>query len=219
MIAPPLNGHAAISKPDNDETMRQSLLILFVLLLLPSAVTRALDSDRDQPATLEANDFELDLKTGVRTYRGDVVYRQGSIRLNCDELVTYFNDDGELDKGVCRGDPGRFKQRPEGSEEDMIGEAREITMDQIEELVTMKSRAKATQGANTITGRLITYNLATEKVIVKGDAQAQAPRKAEETTATSSGGETADATEETTEEPAAPSRARLVIQPRKKKKN
>ena len=199
--------------------MTNRLPILLLLLLLPTAVAWSLDSDRDQPATLEANDFELDLKTGVRTYRGDVVYRQGSIRLNCDELVTYFNDDGELDKGVCRGDPGKFKQRPEGSEEDMIGEAREITMDQIEELVILKSRAKATQGANTLTGRLITYNLATEKVIVKGDAQAQAPRKqtAEAETDGEDGGD--DKAEQSAEEPAAPSRARLVIQPRQKKEN
>ena len=76
--------------------MRNRLPILLLLFLLPAAVAWSLDSDRDQPATLEANDFELDLKTGVRTYRGDVVYRQGSIRLDCDELVTYFNDDGEL---------------------------------------------------------------------------------------------------------------------------
>lgn len=199
--------------------MRNRLPILILLFLLPSAVAWSLDSDRDQPATLEANDFELDLKTGVRTYRGDVVYRQGSIRLNCDELVTYFNDDGELDKGVCRGDPGKFKQRPEGAEEDMIGEAREITMDQIEELVTMKSRAKATQGANTITGRLITYNLATEKVIVKGDAQAQAPRKEVVESDTASEGGSVDTSEQKVDESPAPSRARLVIQPRNKKEN
>lgn len=199
--------------------MRNGLLIFLSLLLLPSITVRALDSDRDQPATLEANDFELDLKTGVRTYRGDVVYRQGSIRLNCDELVTYFNDDGELDKGVCRGDPGRFKQRPEGAEEDMVGEAREITMDQIEELVTMKSRARATQGANTITGRLITYNLATEKVIVKGEAQTQVSAKKEEPDDTGTTQDVADDTGEQAAETSAPSRARLVIQPRKKKEN
>jgi lipopolysaccharide export system protein LptA len=173
-----------------------------------------LDSDRDQPATLEANDFELDLKTGVRTYRGDVVYRQGSIRLDCDELVTYFNDDGELDKGVCSGDPGRFRQRPEGSEDDMIGEARVITMDQVEELVTLKSRAKATQGPNTISGRLITYNLATEKVIVQGEARTKA---APEVTATDGDTGSQDQGGESSAESAAPSRARLVIEPRKKK--
>ncbi len=198
--------------------MRNPVLLLLACLLMAGEAL-ALDSDQEQPATLEANDFELDLKTGVRTYRGDVVYRQGSIRLDCDELVTYFNADGELDKGVCTGDPGRFKQRPEGSEEDMIGEAREITMDQVTELVTLKSRARATQGVNTITGRLITYNLGTEKVIVKGEAQTTAgatePTGSAEP-ATSGGGTTTASSETATEEPATPGRARLVIQPRKK---
>ena len=204
--------------------MRYSVFALLCgLSLAPN--TWGLDSDRDQPATLEANDFELDLKTGVRTYRGNVVYRQGSIRLECDELVTYFNDDGELDKGVCSGDPGRFKQRPEGSEDDMIGEARVITMDQLEELVTLKSRAKATQGPNTITGRLITYNLATEKVIVKGEAQTstastepQAPDAASDAAPAEQTGEGVAASDGgAAGEGTTSSRARLVIQPRKKK--
>ena len=188
-------------------------------LICGSAI--ALDSDQEQPATLEANDFELDLKTGVRTYRGNVVYRQGSIRLDCDELVTYFNDDGALDKAICNGDPGKFKQRPEGSEDDMIGKAREITMDQIEQLVVMRSHADVVQGRNRLTGRLITYDLETEKVRVKGDKN----KPTKSTTAADSGTATKDSSEvnadgsKSGEESSndVPSRPTLIIQPRKKK--
>ena len=45
-------------------------LLLAVTLSVFSGIALALDSDADQPATLEANDFEIDLKTGRRIYRG-----------------------------------------------------------------------------------------------------------------------------------------------------
>lgn len=188
--------------------------VLGLPLLAASTDSLALESDRDQPATLEADDIELDLRTGVRTYRGDVVYRQGSIRLDCDELVTRFNDDGELDTGVCTGNPGRFRQRPEGSGEDAVGEAVKITMDQVDRLVTLGGQARVTQGPNTVTGRLITYGLDTDKVSVKGGVQASGSASSGST-----GGETAGAGAAVSggqpEDAASRPRARLVIQPRK----
>ena len=144
---------------------------------------------------------------------GDVVYRQGSIRLDCDELVTIFSDEGDLDKAVCTGDPGKFKQRPEGEDSDMLGEAREITMDQITELVTLKSRADVKQGTLHLTGRLITYDLKTEKVVVKGNQAA-----GKKSTITNDAEPSTGSDDEAAGTAATSSRAKLVIQPRKKKK-
>ncbi len=154
----------------------------------------ALDSDKQQSAVLEADDFELDLETGVRTYRGNVVFLQGSMRLDCDELTTYYNDDDKLDKGVCTGNPGRFKQRPEGRDSDILGRARSITLDRVKGLVTLKERADIRQEGKQIQGRVITYDLTTKKAKVTGEA-------ASETEA----GETASSA----------ARPRLIIQPQK----
>lgn len=175
----------------------------------------ALDSDSEQPATLEANTFEIDLQTGQRIYRGDVLYRQGSIRLECDELITNFNDEGELDKAVCTGDPGKFKQRPQDSEDDMLGEARVITLDQVGELVTLESRAQVEQGLTKLNGRLLTYNLKTEKIMVKGGASGQSGKAAEPKTA--EGETTAEQTGVEVQTDQGSSRPTIVIQPRKKK--
>ena len=142
-----------------------------------------------------------------------MVFRQGSIHLTCEELTTYFNESDELDKAVCVGSPGRFKQRPEGAEHDVVGTAMTITMDQVEDLVTLKSQAKVVQGGTTISGRIITYNLVTEKASVKGGgSQASATSSSSQASGEESGsGETAAPS---TEGSARPS---LVIQPRKKK--
>ncbi|WP_424946713.1 lipopolysaccharide transport periplasmic protein LptA [Candidatus Spongiihabitans sp.] len=144
----------------------------------------ALDSDSEQPVTLTADDFEIDLNTGVRVYRGNVVFRQGSIKLTCDALTTYFNDDDDddgvhgnkLNKSVCIGRPGIFMQRPEGSEADLVGSAMEITMDEIENLVTLKNQAKVVHGGSTITAPMITYNRLTEKAFVTGGASSENAR-------------------------------------------
>ena len=196
-------------------------LILILAFGLFSQTVMALQSDSEQPATLEADDFEIDFNTGVRTYRGNVIFRQGSIKLTCDELVTYLNSDDELDKAICIGSPGRFKQRPEGGDVDMIGTANEITMDEVAQLVILKSRAKVEQAGSVITGRLITYNRATEKASVKGGSQGgqkstqTAGSSAEESSDASTGSGTTTAVPE---EDTGSSRPSLTIQPRKKKK-
>ena len=200
--------------------MRIRILGLFVALLWLKPGF-ALDSDKYQPATLDADDFEMDFNTGVRVYRGNVIFRQGSIRLTCDELTTYLNENDQLDKAICVGSPGTFKQRPEGHEEDVNGEAMEITMDEIEQLVTMKSRAKVVQGGTTLSGRIITYDMALEKVRVKGSgssgtqASTQVSGSATEATVTSSAGASPEA--EPVTQSSDSSRPSIVIQPRKKK--
>ena len=125
-----------------------------------------------QLATLDADDFELDLNTGVRIYRGNVVFRQGSIRLDCDRLETFFNRDDELDKGVCHGKPGRFQQRLEASGEEVIGLAHTIVLDQIKALITLQDRAEVIRGQDKISGGRITYDLETEKIRVTSGAAA-----------------------------------------------
>ncbi len=187
------------------------MLYRFLFLILSAVIIQpvfALDSDTEQPAMLDADDFEIDLSTGVRIYRGNVVFRQGSIRIECDELVTHLNDEGGLDKGVCTGSPSRFKQRPEGSKDDVIGVARKITMDQIEEVVVLRSQAKVSQGGTQISGRLITYDLVTEKVKGGGN-QTAGTKKNDSGEASSDDSDNADQ---------GASRPSLVIQPRKKKK-
>ena len=177
-------------------------------MMLGSQVVSALDSDSEQPATLDADDMAIDFASGVRTYRGNVLFRQGSIKMTCDELITQFNDDGELDEAVCIGSPGQFQQRPEGETEDMVGTANSITMDQVENVVTLKSRARVVQGGSTITGRIITYNLTTEKAnITGGESQSSA--------STGGSGEASSSTDGVAQEEN--TRPSLVIQPRKKK--
>ena len=147
--------------------MKTNFVILSGILAIFISVTSvALETDQDQPATLDADEFDLDFQTGIRTYRGNVVYKQGSIRIFADEIVAYFKND-VLEKAIARGNPATFKQRPENSDTDVVGTALRIEMDDKNQIILLENKAKVTQDSNTITGKKIIYNMITEKVNVK----------------------------------------------------
>ncbi len=167
--------------------------------------SHAYETDRDQPATLDADEFDMDFQSGVRTYRGNVVYQQGSIRLFADELVVYFKD-GELQRAVARGNRAEFRQRPDDSETDMVGLALRIELNQVDQILTLRDRAEVTQEANVVTGKLIVYNMLTEKVKVRsGGTKKPTSTKVQPSTGSS------DTPAEVDEGTARP---RIVIQPR-----
>lgn len=200
----------------------QNLLIVLSSVFICSMSANALKTDQNQPATLDADEFDLDFQTGVRTYRGNVVYQQGSIRLYADEIVAYFKND-QLERVIARGNPAEFYQLPDDSETEVVGVALRIEMDDKQQIVTLQDRAKVTQDANTITGKKITYNMATEKVNVRsGPRKKQKPRikhAADEAVATNKDAAAKESEAEALSggdeaEESATNRPRLVIQPR-----
>ena len=123
----------------------------------------ALDSDKTQPVTLEADDFELDLESGARIYRGQVEYRQGSVRIDCDELVTRYDADDALQSGVCTGRPGRFQQTVDGGDGDGDGDGDGETT------VTPETTATVVRGR----ALTITYDRAAGRIVLDGEAQVE----------------------------------------------
>lgn len=179
--------------------------VVVSVLLVPGA--QALNDDQDQPATLDADEFDMNFQTGVRIYRGNVVYKQGSIRLFADELVAYFKD-GELRRAVARGNLAEFRQRPEDKDSDVVGVALRIEMDNVAHIVTLKDRAKVTQDLDTVTGKRIVYNLDTERVKVHSGESTRKPA-----TTSTSGDNQATPPAETGS--GGSTRPRIVIQPKK----
>lgn len=173
------------------------------------SMSYAYKTDRDQPATLDADEFDMDFQTGVRTYRGNVIYQQGSIRLFADELVAYFKD-GDLQRAVARGNLAEFRQRPDDSETDVVGVALRIELNEVDQIITLQDRAKVTQDADTVTGKRIVYNMLTEKVKVRSDIRNAVPTST--TKQPSSTGEAASP--DGTESDESTARPRIIIQPR-----
>lgn len=199
--------------PLNKQCYRLPAVRVVALLALAVPATPgvlALDSDREQPAVIDADEVDMDFKTGVRTYRGNVYLQQGSIRLKADLVVAYF-EDAKLQRATATGKPAIFRQRPEGKEHDVIGKGREMVLDQIKSTVTLITNASVEQESNIITGNTIEYNMTTEQVKIRGGYTGAPAAGTGESAA--GGGDAAQP-----EIPAGGTRPRLVIPPRTESK-
>lgn len=148
--------------------MRHFLIILMTCLFTGQAL--ALESDRDQPADIEADDIEFDFKKGTRTYINNVLAIQGTLRLKADKLFAEYNG-SELKKATMWGSLARFKQRPDGKEHDVEGWAKQIIVDQKNNTLTLIGKAALKQGGQTARGESIVYNMANDTLKVKGSAK------------------------------------------------
>ncbi|MCZ7598651.1 MAG: lipopolysaccharide transport periplasmic protein LptA [Gammaproteobacteria bacterium] len=203
--------------------MKNPMLLMLVLAAGHVPAAGALESDRDQPAVIDADAVDIDFQQGLRVYTGNVKLRQGTIRLDADRVEVRFKDD-QLETAVAEGNPAVFRQRPDGKDVDVVGEGRYIHMDEINNVITLTNNAVLTQGADSVSGRVIIYNMATDKMQVRsGDtptrttktpegAAAPAPEPSSEPAqAPASTG--AAAAEETTAD-GEPRRPRIVLQPK-----
>ena len=82
-------------------TARQSLnKTLFTLLLLLSANSLALESDKTQPITIQADFAELNESIGTAIYQGNVQLSQGSLLIHSDRIVVFSNSKNKVEKVV-----------------------------------------------------------------------------------------------------------------------
>ena len=148
--------------------MGRLFFLLFTSLLYPAEVAISLDSDRDQPAIVDAQDIEIDFATGRWIYRGDVTIQQGTLHMSADEIHLFFDDD-VLQRAIAHGQPAVFRQQPEGSDHLIRGQAQTIEIDEIENVAIFSGEAKLQQHRDTITGETIIYHMETEKMTVRGN--------------------------------------------------
>lgn len=135
----------------------------------------ALSTDRDQPADIEADDIEFDFKKGTRKYTGNVLAVQGSLKIKADRLAARYKG-SELQKVKAWGSLARFKQRPDDKPYDVEGWAKEITVNQVANLLTLKGNARIKQGPDMVNGDIIVYNMANDTLNVQGGAKVAAKK-------------------------------------------
>lgn len=97
-------------------------ILLVATLTSASGQLAALSSDSDQPIELEADSVEIDDEKGTSVYSGNVRLVQGSIRIQGDTLtITEVGEDENT--AVMIGTPVRFRQQPDGDEEEIRGQS------------------------------------------------------------------------------------------------
>ena len=129
-----------------------------LLWLLPAASVLALSTDKDQPIMVEADSMEVDDRKGLTIYQGNVVLDQGSIHMTADK-VTIVQKTGKADQVIAVGNPVKFKQRPDGKDEDIKGSSKRLEYETDSELIYMIGNAElfTDSGSSTKSDR-ITYD-------------------------------------------------------------
>ncbi len=139
------------------------LQIFFVWMITFCMSAYALESDKQQPITIESDSGFYDDKKGLSTYTGKVVIIQGTMRLDADKVVVYL-ENREIKKMVATGVPVKFQQTLEAGKEDVHGNSLIAEYYPETELLVMMQKAVVWQGGNSTASERIEYDRVSEIV-------------------------------------------------------
>jgi lipopolysaccharide export system protein LptA len=169
--------------------MRRSSLAMMLCLAL-AAVAHAERADRDKPVNIEADRMLADDQKQTAVFEGRVVLTQGTFVLRADKL-TVRQDAGGFQTGVAVGSPATFRQKRDGVDEWIDGQAQRIEYDGKAERVELFDKARISRDKDEVRGNYISYDSRTEVFRVQPSKDASGP-------------------------PGREGRVRAVIQPKKK---
>jgi lipopolysaccharide export system protein LptA len=146
--------------------MKTNILVLILAFLtLPAFAERA---DRDKPMQLEANRISIDDAKKIQILEGDVVVVKGTMVLKADKVVITEDKYG-FQLGVATGGKdglARIRQKREGREEYVEGEAERIEYNTNTEVAELFRRAWVRSGEDQVKGDYIWYDAISEKYLV-----------------------------------------------------
>jgi lipopolysaccharide export system protein LptA len=125
-------------------------------------------ADREKPINIEADRITLDDRNKVQVLEGRVVMTQGTLVLRADKIVVTQDPEG-FQKGVATSGPGglaRFRQKQDGKDEYIEGEAERIEHDTRTEATQFFVRAYVKSGQDEVRGQYISYDGRTENYLV-----------------------------------------------------
>lgn len=138
------------------------------LCLLANQNVLAEKADRDKPMQLEANRITIDDAKKIQILEGDVLVTKGTMSLKADRIVITEDQYG-FQKGTAFGGKdglARFRQKREGVEEYVDGEAERIEYNSNSEVAELFHRAWVKSGEDQVRGDYIRYDAVSEKYLV-----------------------------------------------------
>ncbi len=138
---------------------RISLLAALVAAIQPG-LAFAEHADREKPVTIESDKASYDDRNKVQVFEGRVNLKQGTLIILSDKLVVTQDAEG-FQKGVATGGQGglaRFRQKREGKDEYIEGEAERIEYDGRTDKAKLFNRAMTRSGQDETRGQYIEYD-------------------------------------------------------------
>ena len=135
---------------------------LCMLTLLPT-FSSALESDREQPISIQADAAIVDEANGSSVYKGNVIITQGTLEVTANE-VEIFTAAGEVIQIIATTDKDskvlvHYQQQINEAMEMVVADAQKITYLIQEERLHLSGDARLQKVQDVFTGQLLSYDL------------------------------------------------------------
>ncbi|MBK8183667.1 MAG: lipopolysaccharide transport periplasmic protein LptA [Candidatus Competibacteraceae bacterium] len=146
---------------------RSARLAVAVASALAASLAVALPEDRNQPIHLEAGRGQLDQKTGISVYEGNVTISQGSMRLTADTATIYVKD-SSFQRMDATGNPAGLRYKSAADKPEIQGTSKRIEYDVASGRVIMTGAVRVMQGQDVFNGDRLEYDLKDDVIRAKG---------------------------------------------------
>jgi len=150
--------------------VRATAIVLLAVLLAASPPARAERADRDKPLNVEADRMLADDGKQTVVFEGRVVLTQGTFVLRADKLTVRQDKEG-FQSGVAVGNPATFRQKRDGVDQWIDGEALRIEYDGKGERVELFDKARVSRDKDEVRGNYISYDTRSEVYRVQGSKE------------------------------------------------
>lgn len=164
-----------MSNGPDDRGFRARLVVIAALAAL-SLPALAEKGDRDKPINLEADRVSIDDAKKISTFEGNVVLTQGTLVIRADRMIVREDPQG-FNQGTAYGNLATFRQKRDGVDEYVEGEAERIEYDGRAERLQLFNRARMKRGDDEVRGSYISYDQPTEFFRVTGAPEKGDPGK------------------------------------------
>ena len=148
-------------------TMRQLPLILPIFLAVAVGPSWGEKADRGKAVDLEADKVSVDDAKKTLVFEGNVILTQGTLNIRASRLVV-VQDQAGFQKGTAYGSPARFRQKRDGRDDYIEGEAERIEHDAHHGRTEFFVKARVKSGGDDVAGNYITFDALTERYSVSG---------------------------------------------------
>jgi lipopolysaccharide export system protein LptA len=138
---------------------------------VPASRVNAEKADKDKPTQIDANRMTSDDARRISIFEGNVVLTKGTILIRADRITVRQDAEG-FQISTAAGAPARFRQKRDGKEEWIEGEALMIEIDDKKEKVELRDQARIVRDKDEVKGDLISVDTRSEFFSVTGGKSA-----------------------------------------------
>ncbi len=145
----------------------QSTIILVIIVLMTASAVLAAPAVRkatsSQPITIKSDELVADNKGKVAVFTGKVVAKQGDVTIFCDKMTVHYGAvKGEVDKIEADGNVRIVQENRTGTAAHAVYDSKEG------KVILTGGPPKVMQGADTVSGEVITYFIDDDRSSVSG---------------------------------------------------